>query len=111
MAVLLCLVFTTFFQAGCDSSAGTIREIRTNLDVFKTTPNMSTLEALDKSFAKIDAEIKVFEASNDMIQADLFRRQAMTMRYEYRATRMAFLKWSEEQRSGGEKPDSSKAGG
>jgi hypothetical protein len=40
-----------------------------------------------------------FEAKGDLAQADLFRRQAMTLRYEYRAMRKAFLKWSEEQSS------------
>jgi hypothetical protein len=46
---------------------------------------------------KIDAAIKDLEAKEDLAQADLFRRQAMTLRYEYRAMRAAFIKWSEEQ--------------
>jgi hypothetical protein len=46
---------------------------------------------------KIDSAIKDLEAKEDLAQADLFRRQAMTLRYEYRAMRAAFIKWSEEQ--------------
>lgn len=83
--------------AACDTPAHTIKELRTNLDTFKKAPNMVTLERLDQSFDKIDAQIRNLESKGDAVQADLFRRQAMTMRYEYRSTRMAFLKWAEEQ--------------
>jgi hypothetical protein len=82
---------------GCDSPGGTIREIRKNLDSFKANPSTPALEKLEKSFVKIDAAIKELEAKEDLAQADLFRRQAMTLRYEYRAMRAAFIKWSEEQ--------------
>ena len=83
--------------AGCDSPGGTIREIRKNLDSFKAAPSQLALEKLEKSFVKIDVAIKDLEAKEDFAQADLFRRQAMTLRYEYRAMRAAFIKWSEEQ--------------
>jgi len=83
--------------AACDTPAHTIKELRTNLDTFQKAPNMATLERLDQSFDKIDAQIRELESKGDAVQADLFRRQAMTMRYEYRSTRMAFLKWAEEQ--------------
>jgi hypothetical protein len=82
---------------GCDSPGGTIREIRKNLDSFKANPSAPALEKLEKSFLKIDAAIKDLETKDDLAQADLFRRQAMTLRYEYRAMRAAFIKWSEEQ--------------
>lgn len=86
-----------FVLLGCDSPGGTIREIRKGLDAFKAAPSQAALEKIDKSFVKIDAAIKEFEAREDFAQADLFRRQAMTLSYEYRAMRAAFLKWSEEQ--------------
>jgi hypothetical protein len=93
-----------FVLLGCDSPGGTIREIRKGLDAFKAAPSQAALEKIDKSFVKIDAAIKEFEAREDFAQADLFRRQAMTLRYEYLAMRAAFLKWSEEQSS--QKPSS-----
>ncbi len=93
---LLCLLLGMGL-AGCDSPGGTIREIRSNLDLFKKHPNMVTLELLDKSFAKIESQIKEMEDKGDTVQADLFRRQALTLRYEYRAVRQTFIKWSEEQ--------------
>jgi hypothetical protein len=86
-----------FCLGGCDSPGGTIREIRQNLDSFKAAPSQLALEKLEKSFVKIDAAIKDLEAKEDLAQADLFRRQATTLRYEYRAMRAAFIKWSEEQ--------------
>jgi hypothetical protein len=95
-AVLLSSV-AAFALLGCDSPGGTILEIRKSLDAFKTSPSQSALEHIEKSFVKIDTSIKDFEAKEDFAQADLFRRQAMTLRYEYRAMREAFLKWSEEQ--------------
>jgi len=97
-AVLL-LGLAALCMAGCDSPGGTIREIRKNLDAFKANPSAPALEKLEKSFLKIDAAIKNLESKEDLAQADLFRRQAMTLRYEYRAMRAAFIKWNEEQSS------------
>ena len=87
--------------AGCDTPAGTIREIRANLEVFKKTPNMLTLEKLDASFDKIEAQIRDLEERGDIVQSDLFRRQALTLRYEYRSIRQEFIRWSEEQLNNG----------
>lgn len=83
--------------AGCDTPGGTIREIRANLEVFKNNPNMLTLEKLDASFDKIETQIRALEEKGDIVQADLFRRQALTLRYEYRSIRREFIRWSEEQ--------------
>jgi hypothetical protein len=82
---------------GCNRPAGTILEIERNLEVFKANPNMVTLEALDKSFDKIQAQIDAMQAKGDTVQADLYRRQAFTLRYEYRAVRREFIRWSNEQ--------------
>jgi hypothetical protein len=56
-----------------------------------------TLEALDKSFDKIQMQIDALQAKGDTVQADLYRRQAFTLRYEYRAVRREFIRWSNEQ--------------
>ena len=74
-----------------------IRDIRQNLDAFKASPSDAALEKVEKSFVKIDAAIKDLEAKEDLAQADLFRRQAMTLRYEYRAMHAAYLTWKQEQ--------------
>jgi len=97
LLVVLLIGLAALCTAGCDSPGTTIREIRKNLDSFKANPSAPALEKLEKSFMKIDAAIKDLEAKEDLAQADLFRRQAMTLRYEYRAMRAAFIKWSEEQ--------------
>ncbi len=84
---------------GCDTPAGRVREIRKNLDTFRASPNRAQIDRLEKSFVRIDALIKDLEAKEDFAQADLFRRQAMMLRQEYRASREAFLKWSQDQTS------------
>lgn len=83
--------------AGCDSPESTVREIRENLNAFQRQPNIITLDTLDKSFKKIDAQIRDLEARERIDEADLYRRQAMLMREEYRQTRINFLKWSQRQ--------------
>ena len=97
LLVVLLSGAAVFCLVGCDSPGGTIREIRKNLDAFKAAPSQPALEKLEKSFVKIDIAIKDLESKEDLAQADLFRRQAMTLRYEYRVMRAAFIKWSEEQ--------------
>ena len=85
--------------SACNQPVETIREIERNLEIFKANPNMVTLEALDKSFDKIQTQIDALQAKGDMVQADLYRRQAFTLRYEYRAVRREFIRWSNEQLS------------
>ena len=90
LAILLLL-------SACNQPVETIREIEKNLEIFKAKPNMVTLEALDKSFDKIQTQIDALQAEGDTVQADLYRRQAFTLRYEYRAVRREFIRWSNEQ--------------
>ena len=90
LAILLLL-------SACSQPVETIREIERNLEIFKANPNMVTLEALDKSFDKIQTQIDALQAKGDTVQADLYRRQAFTLRYEYRAVRREFIRWSNEQ--------------
>jgi|LauGreSBDMM110SN_4_FD.fasta_scaffold126484_2 hypothetical protein len=97
------LVILLLFSA-CNRPAETIREIEKNLDGFKANPNMVTLEALDKSFDKIQTQIDALQAQGDAVQADLYRRQAFTLRYEYRAVRREFIRWSNEQLNKKTKP-------
>lgn len=72
-------------------------EIRENLNAFQRQPNIITLDTLSKSFKKIDDQIRDLEARERIEEADLYRRQAMLMREEYRQTRIEFLKWSQRQ--------------
>lgn len=97
LRVVALAVVAVLLLTACDSPQGIIREIRGNLDAFKANPGDSSLKAVEESFSRIDAVIKDLEEREDHAQADLFRRQAMTLRYEYRAMRSVFLKWREEQ--------------
>lgn len=94
-ALVACLC--ALLVAGCESPEATVREIRENLTAFQRQPNIITLDTLDKSFKKIDAQIRDLEARERIEEADLYRRQAMLMREEYRETRVTFLKWSQRQ--------------
>ena len=59
---LLFFVLALCFVVGCDSPSSTIREIRRNLDTFKSSPNLQSKEALEKSFAKMEVQIQELEA-------------------------------------------------
>ena len=83
--------------AGCDSPAESVREIKRNLEKFQKEPSLQTKEALGKSFVKIEGQIKALEAKEDTVSADLYRRQALTLLYEFHSTLIALSKWHEEQ--------------
>jgi len=82
---------------GCDSPSSTIQEIKRNLDTFKSSPNIKTKEAVEKSFAKMEVQIQDLEAKNDIVQYDLFRRQAFTLRYDFHSTLLEIAKWNAEE--------------
>jgi hypothetical protein len=82
---------------GCDSPAESVREIKRNLEKFQKEPSLQTKEALGKSFVKIEGQIKALEAKEDTVSADLYRRQALTLLYEFHSTLIALSKWHEEQ--------------
>jgi hypothetical protein len=93
----LLVVAVLVLMAACSRPDDTIQEIKQKLEIFKVKPNMATLEDLDKSFDKIQAQIDAMQAKGDTVQADLYKRQAFTLRYEYRSVRREFIRWSNEQ--------------
>ena len=93
----LFFVLALCFLVGCDSPSSTIREIRRNLDTFKSSPNLETKEALEKSFAKMEVQIQELEAKGDTVQYDLFRRQSFTLRYDFHSTLLEIAKWNSEE--------------
>ena len=93
----LFFVLALCFVVGCDSPSSTIREIRGNLDTFKSSPNLQTKEALEKSFAKMEVQIQELEAKGDTVQYDLFRRQSFTLRYDFHSTLLEIAKWNSEE--------------
>ena len=68
------LVAVLFLLAACNRPDDTIREIKQKLEIFKANPNMATLEDLDKSFDKIQAQIDAMQAKGDAVQADRLGR-------------------------------------
>ena len=92
-ALAVCFLLT--FMVGCDSPDKTLVEIRENLTAFQRQPNIITLDKLSKSFKKMDVHLENLKDRERIDEADLYRRQAMLMREEYRQTRIEFLKWSQ----------------
>ena|GEM_PF-5406005 len=93
----LFLVMALCLLTGCDSPSSRIQEIKRNLDAFKCSPNQQTKEALEKSFAMMEVQIQKLEAKGDIVQFDLFRRQAFTLRYDFHSTLLAIAKWNAEE--------------
>jgi hypothetical protein len=87
----LCLI------TGCDSPSSRIQEIKRNLDAFQRSPNKETIEALEKSFAKMEVQVQELEAEGDTVQYDLFRRQSFTLRYDFHSTLLAIAKFDTEE--------------
>jgi hypothetical protein len=74
---------------GCDSPEGSVSTARKQLTEFKTTPDNTKQEALEKTLATLDTQIAELEKKGDVVQADLFRRQADSIRADFQAARMA----------------------
>ena len=97
LLISIVLSIASLTLAGCDSPAESVREIKRNLEKFQKEPSLQTKEALGKSFVKIEGQIKALEAKEDTVSADLYRRQALTLLYEFHSTLIALSKWHEEQ--------------
>ena len=42
----------------------------------------------------MEVQIQDLEAKNDIVQYDLFRRQAFTLRYDFHSTLLEIAKWN-----------------
>jgi predicted nucleic acid-binding Zn-ribbon protein len=75
--------------AGCDSPNRTVDATRKQLSAFQATPDAEKQSAVEQSLAKLDAQVDQLENKGDHIQADLFRRQASSLRTAFQAAKMA----------------------
>lgn len=79
--------------AGCDAPGGKVAEVRANLEAFREDPTSETKAALEKSLDELDAMVAKFGEEGDFVQGDLYRRQAIALRSEYRTVFNEMLKW------------------
>lgn len=83
------LAMVALFLVGCDSPQGTVATARKQLTEYQTAPDNGKQEALEKTLTMLDEQIAGLEKKGDLVQADLFRRQAATLRTDFQAARMA----------------------
>ncbi len=75
--------------AGCDSPSRTIDAARHQLAAFQAAPDAQKQAAVEQSLAKLDAQVDELEKKGDHVQADLFRRQASSLRTDFQAAKLA----------------------
>ena len=75
--------------AGCDSPARTVETTQRQLSAFQASPDAQKQAAVERSLAKLDAQVEELEKKGDRVHADIFRRQASSLRTDFQAARMA----------------------
>ncbi|MCK9588738.1 MAG: hypothetical protein WC076_12115 [Terrimicrobiaceae bacterium] len=75
--------------AGCDSPSRTVDAARKQLSAFQAAPDAEKQATVERSLAKLDAQVEELEKKGDRVQADLFRRQALGLRTDFQAAKMA----------------------
>ena len=75
--------------AGCDSPSRTADTVRKQLSAFQAAPDAEKQAAVERSLAKLDAQVDELDKNGDHAQADIFRRQASGLRTDYQAAKLA----------------------
>ena len=75
--------------AGCDPPKRTVDTARQQLSAFQASPSAEKQAAVEQSLAKLDAQVEALEKKGDRTQADIFRRQAFSLRTDFQAAKMA----------------------
>ena len=75
--------------AGCDSPSRTIDAARKQLSAFQAAPNAEKQAEVERSLARLEAQVAELEKKGDHIQADLFRGQASSLRTDFQAAKLA----------------------
>ena len=75
--------------AGCHSPARTADTARKQLAAFQAAPDAQKQAAVEQSLARLDAQVDELDKNGDHVQADLFRRQASSLRTAFQAAKMA----------------------
>lgn len=79
--------------AACEDPGRKVGEVRADLEAFRSDPTPETKAALEKSLEELDGMVARFEEEGDFVQGDLYRRQAIALRAEYRTVFNEMLKW------------------
>lgn len=82
LAVAACL-------AACDSPGRTVQTTKARISAFQANPDSSKQAAVEESLARLDLQVGELEKKGDTIKADLFRRQAASLRSDFQAAKMS----------------------
>lgn len=74
--------------AGCDSPTRTVDTARQQISAYQAHPDARHQAAVEESLAKLDVQIGDLEKKGDHPRADLFRRQASSLRADFQAAKM-----------------------
>ncbi len=86
--LLLCALAAVFLVA-CDSPERTVQTARKQLNEFQAVPDSARQAAVEQTLAKLDGQIAELEKKGDVVQVDLFRRQAASLKGDFQAARLA----------------------
>lgn len=75
--------------AGCDSPENTVSTARRQLADFQAKPDNEHQAAVEKTLSKLDGQVAELEKKGDAVKADLFRRQAISLKSDFQAAKMA----------------------
>jgi len=88
-AQLLGLAALAALLIGCDSPSRTVDTTSRQIAEFQAAPSPEKKIAIENSLAKLDAQVEELAAKGDRVQADLFRRQAQSLRSDFQAAKMS----------------------
>jgi predicted small secreted protein len=75
--------------AGCESPESTVSTARRQLADFQAKPDNERQAAVERTLSKLDGQVAELEKKGDAVRADLFRRQALSLKSDFQAAKMA----------------------
>lgn len=73
----------------CDSPERTVSATARQIADFQAAPDAEKQAAIEASLARLDGQVEALAQKGDRVQADLFRRQAQSLRSDFQAAKMA----------------------
>lgn len=89
MRKTLALLAVAVGLAACDSPGRTVQTTKSQIAAFQANPDSAKQAAVEESLARLDLQVGELEKKGDTIQADLFRRQAASLRSDFQAAKMS----------------------
>jgi uncharacterized protein YukE len=73
----------------CDSPEKTVSATSHQIAEFQAAPDAAKQAEIEASLVRLDAQVEALAKKGDRVQADLFRRQAQSLRSDFQAAKMA----------------------